>query len=61
MQWKNVEIIFLELFFLFFVFHPELIANYATNFQGDAADPKFSVSSGAGQEIIEIFHSEQLL
>lgn len=49
---------FKKLFFLFFVFQPELIANYATNFQVGSADLKLSVSSGVGEEIVDIFLSE---
>lgn len=56
LQWKIL--IFLKLFFIFVVFQPELIANYAANLQVCSADPKLSVSSGVGQEIIEIFRSE---
>lgn len=37
------------------------MANYATNFQVGSADLKLSASSGAGEEITEIFLSEQLL
>lgn len=52
-------LIFLKkIFFLFFVFQPELIANYATNFQVGSADLKLSVSSGVGEETIDIFLSE---
>lgn len=49
LQWKMLKIFF-KLFFLFFAFQPELIANYAINFQVGSADPKLSVSSGVGEK-----------
>lgn len=48
----------LNLFLSFFSFHPEFIANYASNFQVGSAKPNLSGLSGTWGKTSEIFLSE---
>lgn len=55
---KKAKMTSLNLFLSFFSFHPEFIANYASNFQVGSAKPNLSGLSGTWGKTSEIFLSE---